>query len=245
MNTRVDRNTHRKAGQSYEVNVEDFNLKMQVNTELRSAGTRADGMTKSVSPPTDSRRFAFVLAGVLIAFLVALILGALLNTPPLAQTVFSTRSVFIGVIATLPPLAFSFWLATTSNTVFTRIRNAQLELFSNIGFALTAPRIILLAFAAGIGEEFLFRGVFQTWLDGFAPIWAAIIAPNIVFGLLHAHNAFYAVAAGVIGIYFGIIFYATGDLAAPVLTHALYDLGALDLTRRAMRNFRPQAWRGD
>ncbi|MFQ5563088.1 MAG: lysostaphin resistance A-like protein [Parvularculaceae bacterium] len=190
--------------------------------------------------PKDARRFTFVFAGSAGAFVAALILGALLQAQPLSQIGFSQEAIFAGAVATLPPLLFNYWFSKTANRFFARLRRAQLDLFSGLGFTLTPSRILLLAIGAGVGEEFLFRGVLQTWIDGFAPVWAAIIAPNILFAILHAHNAFYAVAAGFIGVYFGVVFYLTGDLTAPVLTHMLYDLAALEMTRRAMLTYRSQ-----
>ena len=93
---------------------------------------------------------------------------------------------------------------------------------------------------AGLGEELLFRGVFQAamvqWTGDFLPHshaaamvgdWIAIISVAIVFGLLHALNASYAVLATLMGLYLGWLWMATGNLAVPIVAHAVYDLLAL------------------
>lgn len=91
-----------------------------------------------------------------------------------------------------------------------------------------------MAIGAGVSEELLFRGVLQTWSDRFLPLAFAILATNVLFGALHARTVLYAVIAGFVGVYLGVVFEASGNLVAPIVTHALYDAVALELARRAM-----------
>ncbi len=179
----------------------------------------------------ENRRFAILMGSMAATILVAFGLGALLRTPPLAQLTFSVAGAFYGVAATLPLLGFLVWFSKTRLRVFVDFRQSQIELFANIGISFTPLRIVLLATGAGISEEFLFRGVLQSAID---PLWAAIIVPNILFGMLHARTLLYAVTAGLVGIYLAVAFALTGNLLAPVLTHILYDLVALEYTRRAI-----------
>jgi membrane protease YdiL (CAAX protease family) len=62
----------------------------------------------------------------------------------------------------------------------------------------------------------------------------AIILPNVLFGMLHWRSAAYAAIAGVVGVYFGLLFLWTGNLLAPILAHAAYDAVALWRTRQAI-----------
>ena len=82
--------------------------------------------------------------------------------------------------------------------------------------------LVLLSVAAGVGEEVLFRGVLQTVL-GAHGLWVS----SLLFGVLHALTFTYFVLAGLIGLYCGWLFQVTGNLLAPVLVHALYDIVAL------------------
>jgi multicomponent Na+:H+ antiporter subunit D len=80
---------------------------------------------------------------------------------------------------------------------------------------------------AGIGEELVFRGVLQIWLEqwGYA---TSLIVSNIVFALCHAVTLTYAILAFVMGLFLGLIMDAPENrsLLAPILTHALYDFFA-------------------
>ncbi len=102
----------------------------------------------------------------------------------------------------------------------------------------------LLSIVAGIGEELLFRGVLQTALDRHFPVLVAIALPSFLFGALHARTLFYAVAAGIAGAYFGILFWGTGSLFAPIVTHAAYDYIALEWARRAIAEQRTSSQNG-
>lgn len=80
---------------------------------------------------------------------------------------------------------------------------------------------------AGIAEEALFRGVIQTsMLDPLGTIGAILVA-GALFGLAHAITVTYAIVAAGMGVALGALLAATGDLAAPILAHAVYDFLAL------------------
>lgn len=86
---------------------------------------------------------------------------------------------------------------------------------------------ILLGAAAGWGEEWLFRGVFQSALSGKFSSSTALAITGIVFGLLHAVTPIYALLAGAASFYFGWVYIQSGNLAVPMICHAVYDVGAL------------------
>jgi len=50
---------------------------------------------------------------------------------------------------------------------------------------------------------------------------------SMLFGLAHLVTPTYALLAGIIGAYLGTLVFVTGDLFAPILSHALYDYVAL------------------
>jgi membrane protease YdiL (CAAX protease family) len=78
-----------------------------------------------------------------------------------------------------------------------------------------------LGLAAGVGEEWLFRGVLQYELGNDV---LAVGVTSIVFGALHAVTPLYAFLASAVSIYFGWLYLATGNLALPMACHSFYDL---------------------
>mmetsp|Transcript_21053 Transcript_21053/g.44075 ORF Transcript_21053/g.44075 Transcript_21053/m.44075 type:complete len:375 (-) Transcript_21053:211-1335(-) len=87
---------------------------------------------------------------------------------------------------------------------------------------------ILLGAVAGWGEEWLFRGVFQTILgQRFGNDTLALGISGVVFGLLHAVTPIYALLAATASVFFGYLYNLTGNLAVPMVCHAVYDVGAL------------------
>ena len=175
-----------------------------------------------------------VMAGGVLMIGVALIANAFLQTRALESLGLTVGNALTGVVATLPLALALFGFLHTSWDPLARFRESQIEFFSEIGFAFTWPRIIAIGLLAGVSEELLFRGVLQTLAERHMPLIAALIATNIFFGLLHARTALYAIIAGVVGAYLGLIFAATGSLTAPIITHALYDVIALYATRKAI-----------
>ena len=86
----------------------------------------------------------------------------------------------------------------------------------------------VIAIGAGIGEEMLTRGLIHTFALQHMTPFPALILAGVIFGLMHPISSIYVVVAGVIGIYLGIVWQASGpDLVAPIVAHALYDFIAL------------------
>lgn len=95
----------------------------------------------------------------------------------------------------------------------------------------TVWQLALISVVAGIGEELLFRGLLQEGLARLigppAGVGIAILLAGLLFGAVHWLSTTYAVLAAGIGIYLGWLFWITGNLAAPIATHAVYDFVAL------------------
>ncbi len=113
---------------------------------------------------------------------------------------------------------------------------------------LTLLQMALISLAAGIGEELLFRGLLQTAIADWAGppygVWTGLIVAAIVFGACHWVTTTYAYLAALIGLYFGFLFVATGDLLTPVVAHGLYDFVALIYLIKWKPQM-PQATEGD
>jgi len=78
--------------------------------------------------------------------------------------------------------------------------------------------IVVVAAAAGFSEELLFRGLLMPRMG--------LVASSVLFGVLHGpHEKLWPLAlwATFAGLGFGVVYRETGNLAIPVLVHALYD----------------------
>ncbi|WP_152050445.1 CPBP family intramembrane glutamic endopeptidase [Tautonia marina] len=135
--------------------------------------------------------------------------------------------VLIGIAATLPMILLLLICDRDAFRPMKRIRGL-LEQF------LLPPlrgrpwwELALIAGAAGLGEETLFRGVMQEVLRDWLGFWPALAIASIVFGLLHALTPTYAIVATLIGAYLGLLFVMTGNLLVPIVAHGVYDLIAL------------------
>jgi uncharacterized protein len=186
------------------------------------------------------RRFRFVA----VAFeggvaLLALGLGWLLGTWPLDSFHWNWRDLGLGALAVLPPLGMLYaclrWPVGPLRELVQMVDDVLVPLFRDWSL-LDFAAISLLA---GLGEEMLFRGVVQAgaaeWLGPARGPWLALALSAVLFGLAHPLSATYALLAGLIGLYLGAIWLASGNLLVPVVAHAGYDFIALVLLTRIRR----------
>lgn len=146
---------------------------------------------------------------------------------PLEEIRPSITAFLWGVGAMLPLGLGLAWMLTTN---WAPMRGLVALVTEQIGPSIAGysmAQLALLALAAGVSEEILFRGVVQTALAQVVPAGLALIAASVGFGLVHFASRVYAAVAGIIGVYLGALFLLQGSLLAPIVTHALYDLVAL------------------
>lgn len=92
--------------------------------------------------------------------------------------------------------------------------------------------ILSIAACAAIGEEALFRVFAQSWIDQFAPGWAAILIASVLFAAAHAISLAYFAITLVLGLLIGSAFAYTDSIALAISWHFSYDfLSLLVLTR--------------
>jgi membrane protease YdiL (CAAX protease family) len=159
--------------------------------------------------------------------LVALAVGAWTGVAPFAALTLSWRGLAWGIVATAPLLLGLRWTLRTRWPPLARLVRLTEARLAPIFARSGAADLALVAALAGLGEEALFRGAIQTALAGHLPVWAAVAVTAVVFGLAHFLSPAYAVLATIIGAYLGWLFVLSGNLLAPVVAHALYDLVAL------------------
>lgn len=177
-------------------------------------------------------RRRFLLAAVVVEggmALVALACAALRGRPLFAEGDAAPGAIVLGVVFTLP-LLMAYFAARRAK--WTEVFGPLDEIVARLVRGLTAPDLLAVSLLAGFGEEMLFRGILQ---DGLLPTlgpFGALVAASAVFGALHWVTRTYALLAGVVGLYLGVLYFATKNLLIPVVVHALYDFVLLlDLRR--------------
>lgn len=177
---------------------------------------------------------------VLLAFAVGWVAGV----RPLESFAWRWPAVWWGLAGTAP--VFLLFLLSHRYPVGP-LENINRFLIEVLGPPLSTCRwyeLLLLATLAGIGEELLFRGTLQPWMESWGwGIVGALVASNVVFGLAHCITPTYAVVAGLIGIYLGLLLDAGGErnLLTPILTHGLYDFLAFVVVVDTYRKRQPIA----
>ncbi len=139
-----------------------------------------------------------------------------------------TLSAWLMALAATAPMALSLLLLRSAGWHWLReledfVRRVLVPWFGK------APwwGLALVALAAGIGEELLFRGVIQGGLASLVGPWSALVIASLLFGLVHAMTRAYFIIATLAGFYLGLLYLWTGNLLIPVVVHFLYDWVAL------------------
>jgi membrane protease YdiL (CAAX protease family) len=185
---------------------------------------------------------AVIFEGSLVA--VALALGWIFHIDVLGRLIFSVGATVVGLVGAVPPFAL---LLTTERFKIPALERIKRLLLETLGPSLLVCRwydVVALAAVAGVAEEFLFRGALQPllerWTTSTSWSWVAgLLLSNVIFGLLHFITPTYAVLAGLMGVYFGLLLDATGsrNVLGPILAHGLYDyLAFVVLIRTARRS---------
>jgi membrane protease YdiL (CAAX protease family) len=102
------------------------------------------------------------------------------------------------------------------------------EIVIPLCLSLTAHGALLIALMSGLCEELLFRGALDTFAAGYTGALVAGVISSVAFSLTHfigvmwkfrALACLYTLAGG----YLWIELQFTGDLMAPMITHAFYN----------------------
>ncbi len=140
-----------------------------------------------------------------------------------------SRDIIIGLLAALVLAAINYLLLEhlPAGWIVDGVRAVYHELLIPLFSRVSRPGIVLIGIAAGIGEEWLFRGVLQPTLG--------LVPASVLFGLAHVGGARmlpFGVWATAMGFALGGLAIATGGLVAPIVAHGVYDIVALEYIRR-------------
>jgi membrane protease YdiL (CAAX protease family) len=142
----------------------------------------------------------------------------------------------LGLAATVPLLLGLAWMLAARSGPVHRLVALVVEQLGGLLASRSPAELALLAALAGVSEEVLFRGVAQVALARVLPEAAALLTASVLFGLVHFATRTYAILAGVMGLYLGMLFLVQGNLLTPIITHALYDFVALVYVARRYRS---------
>ena len=141
-------------------------------------------------------------------------------------------AVGCGLLATVP-LTLGLAVVVTSRwRLLTGLSDQAERLIGPLLQGAHPVELFLVALAAGIGEELLFRGLMQ---DGLSRWWsghwlgvpAAWILTSLVFGVCHWISGTYALLAILASLYLGALLPPFENLLVPITAHAMYDFAAL------------------
>lgn len=77
---------------------------------------------------------------------------------------------------------------------------------------------------AGLVEEVVYRGFVIWYFSQFIPIWPAVIASSLLFGLAHSYQGLKGMLnCGTVGLGFGALYVLTGSIWLPIIAHFLFD----------------------
>jgi membrane protease YdiL (CAAX protease family) len=162
----------------------------------------------------------------------SLVFGWLFSHPPLEHFVWSMQGALLGVTATIPPLVLFLAMLRWPIGPLSKVKEfCDYEVVPLLRES-SWSEIALVSFSAGVGEEMLFRGVFQPSIDGWLGFPWGLILASLLFGLSHPISITYMIIATILGLYLGIVLYFGGNLISCIVVHSLYDFAALGYVLR-------------
>ncbi len=174
--------------------------------------------------PTASELLRLALAGESLLVLLALAWARYRGLPLDAGSGPWVRDVAAGLLAAGAFAAVNYWLLRHAPAVrpVRAVRRVYRDLLKPLFADIGMREVVVIALAAGVGEELLFRGALQPEIG--------LIPASLVFGALHTGGRgtlAFGCWVAVMGAALGWLAVATGGLLAPIVAHALYDAAAL------------------
>jgi len=168
----------------------------------------------------------------------AMVIGWLVGHWPLVGVSFvdeearrQVMAVGWGLVATGPLLVVLFLCERFPVGPLRQVQEMTAHVVLRMFGGATSGQLFVVALAAGIGEELLFRGLVQSGMARLLSDWpgqvTALVVASALFGICHWLNSTYAILAMLAGAYFGLLLILTGNVLTPITAHAVYDFLAL------------------
>ncbi len=153
----------------------------------------------------------------------AVLLGWMLSRSPLQQFSWDAGTALYGAVAAVPPLMAMLTLLRYPLGRFVQVREffekELLPLLNNCRWG----DLILIAVATGVGEEMLFRGLFQPILAEELGAPAAVLIASLLFAALHPISIPYFYVMLALGLYLGVLCLLSGNLLTSMTCHGAYN----------------------
>jgi membrane protease YdiL (CAAX protease family) len=179
-----------------------------------------------------------VLVGVALEaalFGVSLLLGPWWAIHPLNGLQLRAATLLAGLLLTLPPVTLLAVTLRSGRPWAVRLRHTVDDIAATLLPGTGPLALLVLAAAAGVAEETLFRGVLQAAIAPHLGNLVAVVVVGALFGAAHAISAAYVLVATGMGLYLGAVYAMTGNLILPVVIHTTYDCLALLVFRHRVR----------
>ena len=176
---------------------------------------------------TPRRVLVLALATQAVLIAIAWACADALDLPPRWGAPFRDTIIGLAVAVALGVTNHLLLAHAPPNWIVNGLRAVYHETLVPLFAGMRPPAIIALGAAAGIGEEWLFRGIVQ-------PV-VGIVWASLAFGAAHIGGARmlpFGVWATIMGLVMGGLAMATGGLVAPMVAHGVYDMLALEYIRR-------------
>ena len=171
------------------------------------------------------KRLAITIEGSLL--ILSVLLAWTFRLPLLDNLRWNGWDIALGIGFSFPMFVLLFFIVHNSMGPIRGIK----DIFDTVLIPLLQPcsmwDFAWMSLLAGVAEELLFRGVLQIGLGRLLSPGMGVLLAGILFGLAHCITIFYAVIAGAIGIYLGLIFMYSNNLLTVITAHAVYDFFAL------------------
>lgn len=153
----------------------------------------------------------------------AVLLGWALSRSPLQGFSWDFGGALLGMVAAVPPLLAMLTLLRHPFGRFVQVKaffqEELLPLLNNCRW----DDLILIAIATGVGEEMLFRGLFQPTLAEELGSPAAVLITSLLFAALHPISIPYFYVMLALGIYLGALCVLSGNLLTSMMCHGTYN----------------------
>lgn len=174
--------------------------------------------------PTAGELLRLALAGEALLVLLALAWARYRGLPLETGSGPWVRDAAAGLLAAAAFAGVNYWLLCHAPPVraVRAVRRVHRDILQPLFAEIGVREVVVIALAAGVGEELLFRGALQPEIG--------LVPASLVFGALHTGGRgtlAFGCWVAVMGAALGWLAVATGGLLAPIVAHALYDAAAL------------------